>query len=168
MPEIIIPGVQYEVSAAYADGKAFRISEEFTLANTGNAIVIKFVANVPFKLTDQSLVAHAGDVRMRAIAGATESGSFSTVITSFGKNRWVDRPRPYYTSQVSLTTGGLISGGTRSETLRAKTAGASGQASSINGRIQNFRSLPAGTYYLEFVALTNSCEFTFALEWEEK
>lgn len=156
-----------ESSKAAEQGKSFRISNEFTLSSTGNKLVIKFVAACPFRLTLQTLTVHTGDVTFRAKLGSTESGSFATSITSFGKNRLAARPQPYYVSQVTLTSGGAISGGTTSEVLRRKVSGASGQASSISGDLVTFRELPPGTYYLEFEANENTCAFTYALEWEE-
>lgn len=130
--------------------------------------MLRFTANTEFQLTGQFLVASEGDISMEPIVGGTGGGSFSTTIPVWGKNRSKFRPQPIYTPQVAVDTGGTVSGGQVSETLRAKTSGATAQQQSVGGTIETKRDLPAGVYYLRFTNNAGSAaQAIFALEWNE-
>ena len=153
-------------SAGFWDGKQFRAFLDFTLLNAQTA-VIKFVSPIDFVIRTQGFFIVEGECLFEAVLGGVEGGSFSVDVPTFGKNRSSKRPIPNYERQITLKTGGTITGGSVSEVVRIKTSDNSHQAVTVGNENSNIRFLPAGTYYLRFTA-TGTVRGVYTLEWEEK
>lgn len=136
-------------------GKVYRLEYELNIANGAPATVIKVVSPVPFCLRKQTFSLAAGALRWEARTGGTEGGAFNTVVTPVGMNRLSTRPSAGYTPQISWSTGGTHTGGTRVDLVIAESAGGSSTQSNIQSDSE-FRYLPAGTYYLVFQNTGNS------------
>jgi len=154
------------IHTGFVEGKEFRSFFDFSLS-TGEVKVIKFVSPVPFIIHFQSFNVVEGELEFKSIAGATEAGTFNQAVPIFGKNRSAERPEPYYEGQITLNSGGTITGGVNSETVRLKTSGVSAHASTVGTDVTDVRFLPAGTYYLQFTA-TGTTRGVYTLSWEER
>lgn len=149
------------------DGREFRAFYEFSIAAAAQA-TIRFVSAVPFILLEQVLAVDAGGIKFSPTVGPTPSGTYNNVIAPVGVNRHIDRPAPYYESQITLTSGGDITGGTVVEVIRAVAANG-GQASSVGASIASERALPAGTYYLKLLSIdAGTSTGVYSLRWEER
>ena len=70
-------------------------------------------------------------------------------------------------SDITVSTGGTVTGGLIAETLQVVTASATAHSSSVGANIGTKRSLPAGDYYLKLTSLDATSSGIFALEWEQ-
>lgn len=110
----------------------------------------------------------AGDLKAEIFSGATPVGSFSETVTIFPKNISSNLPTPIYKTQAVMTTGGTISGGTVIDVLIVKTGNATGQVTSIGGKIEDQYGAPAGTGYCKISNPGNSdATAIFKMWWEE-
>ena len=153
---------------SFFEGREFRSFLELNIAQ-GATQVIKVVSPVDFVLFQQTLTVDSGGIRFSAVTGGTEGGSFSTSLPIIGKNRMSDRPTPYYTAQITASTGGTHTGGTEVEVVRVVAAGSTAQQATVGGEMASERGLPAGTYYLKFQNLSNGAATgVYSLFWEER
>lgn len=151
-------------------GRQFRSYLEFSVAS-GTTQIIKFTSAVDFVLFDQTLTVNDGDCRFAAITGASDATAFNTSISVIGKNRMAigSNRESNYASQVTLATGGTITGGTEVEVFRVKTASATAQQSTVGGSQESERGLPAGTYYLKLQNMgAGTMTGVYYLWWEER
>lgn len=155
------------------EGRQFRAFYNSSVV-AGTPRIIKFTAAIPFELLHQKLACHVGDVSLNVIVvPTTDTGTYPLTIAPVGKNRLSTRPQDpsYYATQIGLTCNeggtGAITGGTTVETLRCKTATATGQQTSVGDTAFSTRMLPAGTYYLVFTSASGTSEFTYSLEYED-
>lgn len=153
----------------FFEGREFRTFAELSIAS-GATFVMKVVSPINFILSSQTIDIDDGTLRFAAVAGAgTEGGSFSTTHTSIGKNRMTERPSPYYTSQIVITSGGTHTGGTEVEVIRIKAAGATSQTTTVSSSSDESRGLAAGTYYLRFQNTgAGSIAGVYTIWWEER
>lgn len=150
-------------------GRQFRSFKELSLAS-GAIVYARFTAPVQFVLFDQNLAVDAGGIKLTAWLDATPSGTFNTAWPILGKNRRLDREKPYYEPQIAIADGGTFTGGTLVDVLRAAVGGQGNQAvASGGGGIHDERGLPAGTYWLKFenIAGLTTSTGTYSLWWEE-
>ena len=157
------------------EGREFRLVRKISVP-LATPLVYRFTSTVDFILFEQELNTTVGDIELRAwrdIQG-TPTGTFSTVVPTFGKNisntyRLYDDVR--YVSQVTVSTGGGFTP-TDVEAYvdydRAKTSGATAQQSSVSGGDDSARYLAAGTYYLVLESLDATSVGRFQLAWEER
>lgn len=151
-------------STAFWEGREFRMANEFSIAS-GATLVYKFLAPVDFVLTLQTLTVDNGSIRLGAVAGGSEGGTF-TNITTFGKNRLASTPT--YIKQITILSGGTHTGGTESEVVRLVSNGQGNSSQTIGQSIDTQRALPAGTYYLRLNNFGNGVATgVLALAWEE-
>lgn len=152
----------------FQDGREFRSYLELSVG-AGLTQVIRVTAAVPFTLTKQALAIDDGTMRFAAIAGAgTPGGTYNVSIPVIGKNRQLTRPTPFYVSQITLDTGGTVTGGTEVEVFRLKAAAQSQQQTTVGGSVDTLRALPAGTYYLKFENTgAGTVAGIYTLEWQE-
>ena len=137
---------------ALYNGRKFRAYREFT-----SAVVLKAVFTAPFLLTDQRLHLDTGQARLVISVGATEATPFNTAVsTVFPMNG--TRPLP---PQLTITTGGTLTGGSEREVLRANSGGGAGAEATLSGQ----RRLPAGTYYFT-INVTGSTSGVYSIEYE--
>jgi len=149
----------------FFERREFRISEAFSIA-TGSTLVFKFSSPVNFILWEQVVSCDANMVIFEAVVGGTPSGSFTTPITVWGKNRMTEQPA--YTGQATINTGGVVTGGQIAEVLRIKSSNATAQQVSIGSTVSSERGLPAGDYYLRLTADGGTATGTISLIWEER
>jgi hypothetical protein len=147
-------------------GREFRAFKEFNLVG-GTSLVLKVESPVDFILFGASLILVEGEIRAESLTGGAEDGSFSEVIPVYGRNGMTDRPFPYYTSQIVVTAGGTLTGGTLRDVLLNKTSGNSNFASTVGSEQSDERGLPPGTYYIKLTA-TGTSRGLFNLRWEER
>ena len=151
-------GVQHvdNVAPGLWEGHAFRAYTEFN-ANT----VVRFVADTPFALDAQSLLALEGEARVVIVTGGTPGGSFTAVPTHFNKKLIGTPIAPTFTVGI----GGTHTGGNEREVLMVK-AGTGGQAVAVQTLSQGKRLLPAGTYYMR-ITVTGTTRGMYALEYDQ-
>lgn len=152
----------------FFEGREFRTFYEMNIAS-GASVYIRFVSPVDFILSEQSLTLDGGSIRFTALTGATPSGTYSTALPVIGKNRMLTRKTPFYSSQVTLATGGTATGGTVVELFRVVAANASAQQQTVLGASSTERGLPAGTYFLRLENIGNGAATgVYSLIWEER
>jgi hypothetical protein len=79
------------------------------------------------------------------------------------------RKAPFYSSQVTIASGGTVTGGTVVELFRVTAANATAQQQTVLGAASTERGLPAGTYYLRLENIGNSAATgVYSLIWEER
>ena len=145
--------------------REFRISQELSIAS-GQSLTFKFSSPVNFILWEQVLECDANLLKFEAVVGGAPSGTFATPITIWGKNRMTEQPE--YLPQVTVSTGGSVTGGQIAEVLRLQASGATAQRSSVGSTVGSERGLPAGDYYLRLSAIGGDVSGTIALIWEER
>lgn len=157
----------------FFERRMWRLSYEFTaLADTPQ--VFKVVVPVNFILHHQDLVCDQGGIVMRAYrpAQGVEGGSFGTPITFYSNNAMTEQSE--YAFQAVLSTGGTFTpnvGAVATETIRARSAGATAQQATVGSESYGERGLPAGTYYLVFsrmTGVTGDCKGVYTLHIEER
>lgn len=156
------------MSLGFRLGRQYRTFFEFELAS-GSSAVIKVVCSKDFLLQSQNFFVNSGSIRFSAVVGATESGSFSSILPIVGKNRAPSYlVGNVYTSGMVLSSGGSITGGTEVEVMRFASQGTTTHQSTVNGPMDNPRALPSGTYYLKLSNTDNSNSIgVYTIEWEE-
>ena len=149
----------------FFERREFRISQELSIP-TDTPLVIKFSSPVNFILWEQVISCDAHLMKFEAIVGGTPSGAFSTPVTIWGKNRMTEQQA--YQGQVTVSTGGTVTGGQVAEVLRIRAANATAQQSSVGETVSSERGLPAGDYYLRLSAEGGTATGTISLVWEER
>lgn len=149
----------------FFERREFRISQELSIP-TGTSLVFKFSSPVNFILWEQVIVCDANLIKFEAVVGGTPGGTFDTPITIWGKNRMTEQPA--YAGQVTISTGGTVTGGQVAEVLRIRSANATAQQSSIGETVSSERGLPTGDYYLRLSAEGGTATGTISLVWEER
>ena len=149
---------------SFFEGREFRTFKEWETATTG---VVAIRATVPgdIILFELGIQLEAGVARIETLVGGVESGTWSEVLPRFGANTMASRPFPYYVPAVVLESGGVITGGTLLDPLRAKTSDNSNFASSVGTGAGAERGVGAGTYYFR-ITLTGAIGI-FKARWEE-
>jgi hypothetical protein len=148
----------------FFERREFRISQELSIAS-GQGLTFKFSSPVNFILWEQSIEVDDGLLKFEAVVGGTPSGTFDTPIAVWGKNRMNEQP--LYVGQITVSTGGTVSGGQVAEVIRIKAATSTANRSSVGATVGSERGLPAGDYYLRMTA-TGDVTGTFSLVWEER
>lgn len=137
---------------ALYNGRKFRAYREFT-----GAVNLKAVFTKPFLLTAQRLHLDTGQARLVISVGSTEVTPFNTAVpTVFPMNALYILP-----TELTVTTGGTLTGGSEREVLRANAGGGAGAEASLAGE----RRLPAGTYYFT-ITVTGSTSGVYSIEYE--
>lgn len=135
-------------------GREFRTFKEFAVAAT-ETYVIKIVVPVNTILFEFGVEIEAGTARietMRPGGTVVEGGSFSEALPVLPTNTMTEKPQPPYASQVLLTAGGTLTGGSVAEgtiidVLRAKAADNSNFAASVGAEAGAERGVAPATYY---------------------
>ena len=148
----------------FFERREFRISQELSIP-TATPLVIKFSSPVNFILWEQVVVCDANTLKFEAVVGGTPGGTF-TPIPIWGKNRMTEQPE--YAGQITVSSGGTVTGGSVAEVLRIKSANATAQQSSVGLTVSSERGLPAGDYYLRLTAEGGTATGTISLVWEER
>jgi len=149
----------------FFERREFRISQQYSIAH-GASLVFKFSSPVNFILWEQVITCDANIVIFEAVVGGTPIGTFDTPVTVWGKNRMDEQP--LYVGQITISTGGTVSGGQVAEVVRVKSANATAQQASVGFTASSERGLPAGDYYLRLTADGGTATGVFSLIWEER
>jgi len=153
---------------SFFEGREFRSFYELNIPQ-GQSVTLQVVSPINFILFEQALTLDAGAVRLTAYTGATPAGTFGNVVPVIGKNRMPTRPLPNYTAQISITSGGSVTGGTKVEVVRVVAASATSQHATVGNTISSERGLPAGTYHLVLENLSNGAATgVYTIWWEER
>jgi len=147
----------------FYEGRQFRYFKEWSTATTGT-FVFKFDTPVNAKILEASLQIDLGEARLENVTGGTEGGTFTPVIV-YPVNAMTNRPQPYYTPQVTLSTGGTYTGGNVSDVLRSKTSDNTNHSATVGSTEGTERGGPPGVYYYR-LTLTGAVG-VFRLRWEE-
>lgn len=152
----------------FFEGREFRTFFELSIPQGGTQS-FKVSCTNNFILFEQSLVVDAGAIRLNAYTSASDGSAYTTNLPIIGKNRLPTRPQPYYTSVMTVQTGGSRTGGTLVETIRVVASNATSQQTSVGGGVSSERGLPAGTYYIDLVNISNgTATGAYSLWWEER
>lgn len=129
-------------------GREFRTFKEFSAAET-STYVIKIVTPINVILFEFGLEIEAGTIRIETISGGApvEGGSFSENLPRIPTNTMTEKPQPPYATQIALTAGGTLTGGTVIDVLRAKAADNSNFAASVGAEAGAERGVAPATYY---------------------
>lgn len=146
-------------------GREFRTFVEWDTATTETQ-VIKAVVPIDIILFELGVNIEEGTLRIETLVGGTEGGTFGDGLPIFPTNTMTEKPQPPYESQVLLTTGGTLSGGTLLDPLRAKTSANSNFAGSVGAATGAERGVGPNTYY--FRITLGSVIGTFKARWEER
>lgn len=131
---------------AYDEGRKFRAFYDFT--GVTMPVVLKFVIDKPINLMLSTQEVHDGALRYRVFTGGVEGGTFSTTIPSLRINNKAGVP--IIDSGVTLTTGGTldVTGQAVNDIVYVRTAGASGQTSTVADTTLSDRGFPPATAYV--------------------
>lgn len=129
----------------FFEGREFRMSFEFDIAS-GASEALRFSATTDFILWEQRIEVDEGFLIYTPTINPDAATGFTTSVPQYGKNRM--SVAPVVTNTVTVTNGGVITGGTVVETIRIKVANASGQQQTVGDAVSSERGLPAGDYYL--------------------
>lgn len=151
---------------AYDEGRKFRAFYDFTGATM--PVVLKFVIDKPINLMLSTQEVHDGALRYRVFTGGVEGGTFGTTIPSLRTNNKVGTP--VIDSGVTLTTGGTldVTGQAVNDVVYVRTAGASGQTSTVADSTLSDRGFPPTTAYVvidQIPSASKSPEGVLKYEW---
>lgn len=149
----------------FFEGREFRTFKEFAAATTGT-YCIKIIVPINVILFEFFIQTEAGACRALTQIGATEGGSFSETLPIISTNTLSDKPQPVYASQLSLTAGGTLTGGTTIDVSRTKVADNSNFAASVGAEGGAERGVGPATYYWK-LELTGFIGVIKA-RWEER
>lgn len=153
-------------NGGFGVGKEFRTFFEFSLVNN-EQIVIKAVVPINVVLRSVETVITQGNIRVETVVGGTEGGDFLTTLPVFNRNNMTDKPKPLYTSQVTLTAGGTHTGGTLLDLMVNKAANGSSAIATVGTMFDDDRGVAPNTYYYRIFASEISTGI-FKVRWEER
>lgn len=145
------PNARIRVDVAqtgFFSGREFRTFKEFANPET-STYIIKIVTPINLILFEFGLQIEAGTIRIETISGGSpvEGGSFSENLPRIPTNTMTEKPQPPYATQIALTAGGTLTGGTVIDVLRAKAADNSNFAASVGAEAGAERGVAPATYY---------------------
>lgn len=150
-------------------GREFRTFTEINIA-ASTTFVVKAEVPINVILFGLKVVIESGQLRLATVAGGTAGGTFSGTLPIFARNNMTERPEPFYTSQVVLTSGGTHTGGTEIDVFRLKVNANTNQASTVGAESGDERGVAAATYYfrLQNLSATDAVVGVFSARWEER
>lgn len=160
--------VDNEPASFYA-GTQFRTFKEITLAPAATYIV-KMTRPVDIVIRQFALHVNTGEMRCEIYRNGTPSGSgWVNSLPVIAKCEFTDNPPPAYVAQATLTQGGTFTGGTLYDLMHVKTAGATGQASTVGDSMDDQLGTPSGSvgiYQFSNPGNTTAAA-VFTMWWEE-
>lgn len=147
-------------------GREFRTFHEFTMTN-GQIIVIKALVPIDIILFGVKVDLNQGQIRVETLIGGTEGGTFSVSLPVFNRNTTSKAAAAGYANQVTLTTGGTLTGGTLLDVFSIKVASNNNFAETVGATQGDERGIGAGTYYYRLTA-TGDTIGMFSGRWEER
>lgn len=153
-------------SSGFFAGREFRTFKEFNLAG-GASVVYRYSTAVPLIVNFTHGQAWSGDCRIEIISeGGTQGGTFNVAVPSLRTNRMPTADLDY-TSQVTVTTGGTLTGGTAAEISQLYSGSGSGRHHEITSDMRPY-GLPAGVFYVKVTALGGAATGAINMRWEER
>lgn len=146
---------------AFWEGRCWRSLTD--IVDLTGTLVVRAQCSSRFLLTKMALQSDRGDLTVEVFIGSTPSGTWVANGSSpINRNRMIQVPT---VSGMTITQGGSITGGTRTDMLRAfSSGGSSSRTSAVED--SSMRGLPAGMYF--YFKLTGSNGLgTLVTEWEE-
>lgn len=147
-------------------GREFRTYLRLNLA-LSEVIAIKIVVPINVILFALDTVLTSGWIELETVVGGVEEGVFATPLPVIARNTMTEVPTPVYVPQVTLATGGTITGGTVLDILVNKTADVANFASSVGAGSEDERGVAANTYYFRITGVQASVGVLKA-RWEER
>ena len=144
-------GLKVDVGqTGFWEGREFRFEYEMS-----GPIVFKFNAPINFILQSQELLSHDGTATLAVYLAnqGVAAGTFDQVITPVNNNGMSDAPT--YAPAISIASGGTFTPSDNDpnfsrEYIKAVSATATAQRSTVGGNTVPERGLPVGEYYLVF------------------
>lgn len=161
----------------FFEAREFRLVRKIDLPTVGDSIIFKFTSPIDFILFEQDFAVSSGGYEFYAWRDIdlTEDTPFNTEVPFFNKNNSDNEYRDYdggrYEPQVNITTGGSISvidSDQYADYNLMKASNATSQRITVSSASNRQRYLRAGSYYLEFIALSNDTLGTYNIGWEER
>lgn len=150
-----------QAQTGFFEGKEFRTYYEFNAAR-----VFKIVVPVNTIVWQIAVNLLEGECKLETVVGGTEGGTF-TPVTVFPRNNMTDRPLPYYTNQVLVSSGGTQTGGTVLDVLLNRTANNANFAQSVGSSSGDERGVAPNTYYFR-LTVTGTTRGNLRFWWEER
>lgn len=160
--------VDNEPASFYA-GTQFRTFKEITLA-AGASLVVRMLRPIDVVIRNFAMHVNSGEMRCEIYRGATPStNGWVSDVPVIPKCEFTDNPPPIYAAQCSLSSGGTFTGGTLYDLMHVKTAGATGQASTVGDSMDSQIGAPSGSVGIyKFSNPGNSAAVAvFTMWWEE-
>lgn len=161
----------------FFEGREFRLVRKLRLSGSGDKLIFKFESLVDLILFEQDFSITSGNYEFHVwrANNVTEDTPFTNTVTFFNKNNSDNEYRDYdggrYQSQVTISTGGtitVIDPDLYSDYSELKTSQATAQKTTVSAAGNRQRYVNAGTYYLEFTALSSDVRGIYTLGWEER
>lgn len=164
-------------TTSFLEGREFHFLDEFSIA-AGATKVIQVISPIDTVVFDISYSIDAGFIRATLVEGGTPGGTFNIPVNwhpannmTVGVNR-SDYSPPNgipYQKQVTLFSGGTLTGGTEIEVVRLKVASVTNFASSFGSGPSLDHGMAPGTFYLKIQNLdTVTTTGTVKARWEER
>lgn len=148
--------------ASFFAGVQARSFRELSLA-AGASIYVRMVRPINVILRKFGLFVNAGEIRCEIYRDATPSGTWSESLPVIPKNEMSVRPAPAYVPQTHLEAGGTLY-----DVIHIKTAGGTGQQSTVGGNRDDILGAPAGTGYYKFSNPgSGTATGIFTVAWDE-
>ena len=149
---------------AGVQGRSFR---ELSLS-AGATLYVRMVRPIDVILRKFGLFVNGGEIRCEIYRGATAAGVWAESLPVIPKNEMSVRPTPLYVPQSHLEAGGTFSGGTLYDVIHVKTAGGTGQQSTVGGNRDDILGAPAGAGYYKFSNPgSGTATGIFTIAWDE-
>lgn len=152
----------------FFEGREFRIFRRISIPTT-EELIIKAETPIDLILFRLQLTLTSGQAEVVTEVGGTEGGTFTDGPTVIGRNTMIDRPTPYYESQITITEGGTLTGSTELDAVPIKAADNSNFSGTVGGSQGDERGVQPGTYYFR-IKNTDGSTATGVLNawWEER
>lgn len=150
---------------AFWGGRSWR--SFVSIVSLTGVLTYRAVVTKDILLTKLSAQSDTGDIIVDVVVGATPSGTWTPCATvddgvPLNRNRII-QPTPV--SDMQISKGGSITGGVRTDVLRAFTA-SGGSSQTVSQADGSVRGLPAGTYYFRITG-ANAALGSLIVEWIE-
>lgn len=153
--------------ASFFAGTQARSFRELNLA-AGASLYVRMVRPVDVILRKLGLFVNAGEIRREIYRSATPAGVWAESLPVIAKNETTGRPTPLYIPQSHLEAGGSFTGGILYDVIHVKTAGGTGQQSTVGGNRDDILGAPAGTGYYKFSNPgSGTATGIFTISWDE-
>lgn len=148
-------------------GREFRTFKEFSIPS-GESIVLRATAGVDVFLQQFAVELWTAELRVEWYAGGTSGGTYSTSLPIMRTNQTAGIDASY-TSNVTMDTGGTVTGGQLVDLLQLYAVQNPAKGSATEGGSSDSYGFPSGVYHIKLINI-NSVTATgiFRARWEER